>query len=158
MQGVSILGCTGATEDDGMRSVCSHTKTVRIFRSDRWPRLRRTLQRIFERMVVSERARKRLELVAIVAVVLAAGFVQQPPGDNQTAHLALVKALADGTPGSTGYQEETADDSYIDGHFYTAQGPGLAPCSPSRGTWACERRASTSRIQERERAGPRHFF
>ena len=77
-------------------------------------------------MVVSERARKRLELVAIIAVVLAAGFVQQPPGDNQTAHLALVKALADGTPRIDRYQEETADDSYIDGHFYTAKAPGLA--------------------------------
>ena len=77
-------------------------------------------------MVVSERARKWLELVAIIAVVSAAGFVQHPPGDNQTAHLALVKSLADGTPRIDRYQEETADDSYIDGHFYTAKAPGLA--------------------------------
>ena len=77
-------------------------------------------------MAVPKRARQRLELVAIAAVALAAAFVQHPPGDNQTAHLALVKAIADGTPRIDRYQDETADDSYIDGHFYTAKAPGLA--------------------------------
>lgn len=73
-----------------------------------------------------KRTRQWIELVAIAAVALAAAFVQQPPGDNQTAHLALVKALADGTPRIDRFQDETADDSYIDGHFYTAKAPGLA--------------------------------
>ena len=77
-------------------------------------------------MVATKRARQKLELVAIIAVALAAGFVQHPPGDNQTAHLALVKALADGTPRIDRYEEETSDDSYIAGHFYTAKAPGLA--------------------------------
>ena len=77
-------------------------------------------------MVVRKRSRQKLELVAIVLVALAAGLVQHPPGDNQTAHLALVKALADGTPIIDRYQDETDDDSYVDGHFYTAKAPGLA--------------------------------
>lgn len=72
------------------------------------------------------RRRRRLELLAIVAVSLAAGLLQHPPGDNQTAHLALVKALFDGTPRIDRYADETADDSFIDGHYYTAKAPGLA--------------------------------
>jgi hypothetical protein len=84
------------------------------------------LLRIVVRMTATPRVRRILEFAAIVAVALAAGLVQQPPGDNQTAHLALVKALADGTPRIDRYQAETADDSFIDGHYYTAKAPGLA--------------------------------
>jgi hypothetical protein len=77
-------------------------------------------------VAVASRRRTTLELLAIVAISLAAGMLQHPPGDNQTAHLALVKALADGTPRIDRYQNETADDAYIDGHYYTAKAPGLA--------------------------------
>ena len=72
------------------------------------------------------RRRRTLELLSIVAVSLAAGLLQHPPGDNQTAHLALVKALAHGTPRIDRYADETADDSFIDGHYYAAKAPGLA--------------------------------
>ena len=41
---------------------------------------------------------RRLELAAIVALVFAYVFLVQPSGDNQKAHLALVRALADGVP------------------------------------------------------------
>jgi hypothetical protein len=77
-------------------------------------------------VTVASRRRTTLEILAIVAISLAAGMLQHPPGDNQTAHLALVKALADGTPRIDRYQNETADDAYIDGHYYAAKAPGLA--------------------------------
>lgn len=64
--------------------------------------------------------------LAILLLVVAAAFVVQAPGCNQTAHLALVKSLADGTPRIDRYEAETCDDSYIDGHYYTAKAPGLA--------------------------------
>ena len=82
--------------------------------------------RIVERVTEASRRRTTLELLAIVAISLAAGMLQHPPGDNQTAHLALVKALADGTPRIDRYQDETADDAYIDEHYYAAKAPGLA--------------------------------
>jgi hypothetical protein len=63
---------------------------------------------------------------AVVLVAIAAVLVLQPPGCNQTAHLALVKALVDGTPRIDRYETQTCDDAYIDGHFYAAKAPGLA--------------------------------
>lgn len=57
---------------------------------------------------------------------MAAALVLQPSGCNQTAHLALVKALHDGTPKIDRYAGETCDTAYIDGHYYAAKAPGLA--------------------------------
>jgi hypothetical protein len=70
--------------------------------------------------------RRWLELIAIGALVLAAASIVQTTGCNQTAHLALVKSLADGTPRIDRYEAETCDDAWIDGHFYAAKAPGLA--------------------------------
>jgi hypothetical protein len=53
-------------------------------------------------------------------------LVLQPSGCNQTAHLALVKSLVDGTPRIDRYAAETCDTAYIDGHYYAAKAPGLA--------------------------------
>ena len=65
-------------------------------------------------------------IAAICLVGVATGLILQPAGCNQTAHLALVKALADGTPRIDGYAAETCDTAYIDGHYYAAKAPGLA--------------------------------
>ena len=59
-------------------------------------------------------------------VAVAAALVLQPSGCNQTAHLALVKSLYDGTPRIDRYAGETCDTAYIDGHYYAAKAPGLA--------------------------------
>ncbi len=65
-------------------------------------------------------------IAAICLVGIAAALVLQPVGCNQTAHLALVKALTDGTPRIDAYAAETCDTAYIDGHYYAAKAPGLA--------------------------------
>jgi hypothetical protein len=73
---------------------------------------------------------RRLELVAILALVFAYVFLVQPSGDNQKAHLALVRALADGVP----YVDEqvrsaelaSVDTTRFEGHLYAAKAPGLA--------------------------------
>jgi hypothetical protein len=70
--------------------------------------------------------RSRAGIAAICLVGLAAALVLQPVGCNQTAHLALVKALTDGTPRIDAYAAETCDTAYIDGHYYAAKAPGLA--------------------------------
>ena len=71
-------------------------------------------------------SRRWLEWIALGALVLAAGVIVQPTGCNQTAHLSLIKSLADGTPRIDAYEAETCDDAWIDGHFYAAKAPGLA--------------------------------
>jgi hypothetical protein len=71
-------------------------------------------------------SRGRIGLLAIACVVLSYVVVMQPLGWNQTAHFALVKSLADGTPRIDRYHWETGDKSYTEGHFYTAKAPGLA--------------------------------
>jgi hypothetical protein len=76
--------------------------------------------------VSSPGAAWRLGLVALVALAVAWGVTVQEPGANQNAHLALVTALADGTPRIDRYHEWTVDKAFVDGHFYTAKAPGLA--------------------------------
>jgi hypothetical protein len=71
-------------------------------------------------------SRRGFEFTAIAALVVAAGVVVQPIGCNQTAHLALTKSLAHGSPQIDVYEAETCDDAWIDGHFYAAKAPGLA--------------------------------
>lgn len=63
---------------------------------------------------------------AVCLVALAAALVLQPSGCNQTAHLALVKSLFDGTARIDRYAGETCDTAYVDGHYYAAKAPGLA--------------------------------
>ncbi|MDQ4029673.1 MAG: hypothetical protein M3168_01390, partial [Actinomycetota bacterium] len=61
-----------------------------------------------------------------MALAVAYAVLIQPVGCNQTAHYALVQALADGTPSIDRYREETCDTAYVDGRFYAAKPPGLA--------------------------------
>ena len=63
---------------------------------------------------------------AIGLVALAAGLILQPGGCNETAHLALVKSLHDGSPRIDRYAGESCDTAYIDQHYYAAKAPGLA--------------------------------
>jgi hypothetical protein len=68
-------------------------------------------------------------IAAICLVGVAAALILQPVGCNQTAHLALVKSLTDGTPRIDAYAAESCDTAYIDGHYYAAKAPGLALAS-----------------------------
>jgi hypothetical protein len=75
-------------------------------------------------------ARRTWGLAAIGVLAFAFSFLVQPTGDNQKAHYALVRALADGRP----YVDEvrtnpnlrTIDVTEHGGHLYAAKSPGLA--------------------------------
>jgi hypothetical protein len=64
--------------------------------------------------------------LAICAVVLGYATVVQGGGENQFAHLALVRSLADGTPVVDRYHRESKDLSWYDGHYYSTKAPGLS--------------------------------
>jgi hypothetical protein len=65
-------------------------------------------------------------IVFLVAAAVAYGTLLQPPGCNQTAHYALVQALAHGSPSIDAYHAESCDIAYVGGHYYAAKAPGLA--------------------------------
>lgn len=68
--------------------------------------------------------------VAIASLAFAFGFLVQPTGDNQKAHYALVRALAEGRPTvdevRTNPSLRTIDVTERGGHLYAAKSPGLA--------------------------------
>ncbi len=64
--------------------------------------------------------------LAIFTVVLASAALVQGGGWNQNAHLALVRALAHGTPIVDRYRPPTGDLARHDGHLYSAKAPGVA--------------------------------
>lgn len=68
----------------------------------------------------------RFGIVGLVVIVAASALLLQPFGYNQGSHLALVKALAHGTPTIDHYRNYTGDESYFHGHFYSNKAPGLA--------------------------------
>jgi hypothetical protein len=59
-------------------------------------------------------------------LVGASALLLQPFGYNQGSHLALVRALADGTPRIDAYRDYSGDVSYHHGHVYSNKAPGLA--------------------------------
>jgi hypothetical protein len=65
-------------------------------------------------------------VLAISALVLGYATIAQGGGENQFAHLALIRSLADGTPIVDPYRPETKDLSWYDGHYYSTKAPGLA--------------------------------
>jgi hypothetical protein len=69
-------------------------------------------------------------LVACGSLVFAYAFLIQPTGDNQKAHYALVRALADGRAHvdevRTNPHLRTIDVTEHDGHLYAAKSPGYA--------------------------------
>jgi hypothetical protein len=80
---------------------------------------------------MSELLRRWAGPLALVAVGCAFAWPMQVNGFNQTAHYALVKALADGVP----YIDDTigevgdlgsGDTARFEGHLYTVKAPGLA--------------------------------
>jgi hypothetical protein len=74
--------------------------------------------------------RRRWGIVALGALVFAYAFLIQPTGDNQKAHYALVRALADGRATvdevRTNPHLRTIDVTEHGGHLYAAKSPGLA--------------------------------
>jgi hypothetical protein len=70
--------------------------------------------------------RRRLGLLAILALAFATALLVQPFGYNQGAHYALVRALADGTPRIDAYRDFSGDIGYYKGHYYSNKAPGLA--------------------------------
>lgn len=75
---------------------------------------------------------RRLELAAIAAIVFAYAYLVQPTGENQEAHYALTRSLADGKPYIDDYARgelATVDSTRFEGHTYAAKAPGLAAFS-----------------------------
>jgi hypothetical protein len=74
--------------------------------------------------------RRRWSIAALGALVFAYAFLIQPTGDNQKAHYALVRALADGRTNvdevRTNPHLRTIDVTEHGGHLYAAKSPGLA--------------------------------
>jgi hypothetical protein len=65
-------------------------------------------------------------VLALVVLVAASAVLLQPFGYNQGSHLALVHALADGTPRIDRYRDYSGDESLYRGHVYSNKAPGLA--------------------------------
>jgi hypothetical protein len=75
---------------------------------------------------------RRLEFAAIAALVFAYAYLIQPTGENQEAHYALTRSLADGKPYIEDYARgelATVDSTRFEGHQYAAKAPGLAAFS-----------------------------
>jgi len=68
----------------------------------------------------------RVGVLALLVLVGASAVLLQPFGYNQGSHLALVRALADGTPRIDRYRDYSGDVSYYRGHVYSNKAPGLA--------------------------------
>jgi hypothetical protein len=68
----------------------------------------------------------RAGVLALLVLVAASAVLLQPFGYNQGSHLALVRALADGTPRIDSYRHYSGDVSYYRGHVYSNKAPGLA--------------------------------
>ena len=69
---------------------------------------------------------RRAGSLAIAALVLGYASVAHGGGENQFAHLALVRSLAEGTAIVDPYRPETKDLSWFEGHYYSTKAPGLA--------------------------------
>ena len=65
-------------------------------------------------------------VLAICALVLGYASVVQGGGENQFAHLALVRSLSHGTAVVDPYHRESKDLSWYHDHYYSAKAPGLA--------------------------------
>jgi hypothetical protein len=78
---------------------------------------------------------QRWAVVAVLALAAAFAYLVQPSGDNQNAHYALTRALADGRPhideirGPGPQRLQTGDAVEFEGHLYAAKAPGLAAAS-----------------------------
>jgi hypothetical protein len=74
-----------------------------------------------------------LALLALGALAFTFAYLIEPAGDNERAHYALVRALADGTPSiddSLAHPPlRTIDVSRFEGSSYAAKAPGMAAAS-----------------------------
>lgn len=64
--------------------------------------------------------------LAVLCVAAAAAMPVQGVSDNQAAHLALTRALSNGTTEIDRYAATTDDKVRHDGHFHSNKAPGLA--------------------------------
>ena len=71
-------------------------------------------------------AARRVELLAVVLVAASWALWQIPSGANQTAHLATVVSLSEGSSNIDAHRNWTGDTAFVDGHTYAAKAPGLA--------------------------------
>jgi hypothetical protein len=76
-------------------------------------------------------SRRRLGVLAVLALGFAFAYPMQVNGFNQTAHYALVRSLASGTPNIDRSRGEvgdlsTGDAALYEGHYYATRPPGLA--------------------------------
>ena len=76
-------------------------------------------------------SRRRVALLAFLALAVAFAYPMQVNGYNQTAHYALVRSLASGTPNIDRSRGEvgdlsTGDAALFEGHYYATRPPGLA--------------------------------
>jgi len=69
---------------------------------------------------------RRLGILAIVCLALAAATVMQASGWNQSSHYALTKSIAGGSPIIDPYRKWTGDKARFEGHWYSSRAPGLA--------------------------------
>jgi hypothetical protein len=74
---------------------------------------------------MAEPVRARPGLAAIACLGIAWGLVMHTMGWAQLAHLAQVRALADGRASIDQWQWQTKDKAWVDGHFYSVKAPGL---------------------------------
>jgi 4-amino-4-deoxy-L-arabinose transferase-like glycosyltransferase len=82
---------------------------------------------------VADSRTRRFAIVATGALAFAFAYLIQNAGDNERAHYALVRALADGTPTIDESLRHpalrTIDVSRFEGSAYAAKAPGLAAAS-----------------------------
>lgn len=69
---------------------------------------------------------RRLGILAIVCLALAAATVMQASGWNQSSHYALTKSIAGGSPSIDPYRQWTGDKAKFEGRWYSSRAPGLA--------------------------------
>ena len=67
-----------------------------------------------------------LAAVAYLALFTALSWPAQDDGYTQSAHYALVRSLATGTPRVDTFYRESGDLSYWHGHYYSVKAPGVA--------------------------------
>ena len=73
--------------------------------------------------------RARPGLAAIACLGVAWGLTMHSLGWAQLAHIAQVRAFADGDAQIDRYHWQTNDKAWVDGHFYSVKSPGVAALS-----------------------------
>ncbi len=88
-------------------------------------------------------------MAAIACLGICWGLTMHSMGWAQLAHIAQVRALADGNAEIDRYHWQTNDKAWVDGHFYSVKSPGTAALSlpaylaiDATGGWSLAREAA----------------